>query len=241
MRYADLGVATAERNLWRTNTAPVFDHELSALVARRVRARYRRCWRNAACAVGLLGNDAHYVEGWVVVDESAPLVLEHGWCEVDGRIVDPTYTPQVSGLEPPLAFFAGMRFDPREAATALTRQALPIAWSRDSPAYHRSFEAAWRDAARRLPREPLPKTRVVHCRHEPFDLFIGRPSKWGNQFHIGRDGTREAVIAKFRHWLMRRPLLLREVRSLRGKVLGCHCPPQPCHGDVLAELADLAP
>ena len=29
------------------------------------------------------------------------------------------------------------------------------------------------------------------------DLYIGRPSKWGNPFVIGRDGTRDEVILKY--------------------------------------------
>jgi hypothetical protein len=31
-----------------------------------------------------------------------------------------------------------------------------------------------------------------------------------------------------------------ELAELKGKRLGCFCHPQPCHGDVLAELAELA-
>lgn len=28
-------------------------------------------------------------------------------------------------------------------------------------------------------------TKVVHCKKEPYDVYIGRPSKWGNPFtHI---------------------------------------------------------
>ena len=42
-------------------------------------------------------------------------------------------------------------------------------------------------------------TRVVHCKREPFDIYIGRPSKWGNPFVIGRDGNREQVIEKYPH------------------------------------------
>ncbi|MBI4514499.1 MAG: DUF4326 domain-containing protein [Deltaproteobacteria bacterium] len=90
-----------------------------------------------------------------------------------------------------------------------------------------------------MPSEPRPKTRVVHCRREPADVFIGRPSKWGSPFHIGRDGSRAEVVDKFRQWLIRQPLLLRDLRALRGMALGCDCAPEPCHGDVLAELADL--
>jgi hypothetical protein len=29
-------------------------------------------------------------------------------------------------------------------------------------------------------------------------VYIGRPSKWGNPFVIGRDGSREEVIEKYR-------------------------------------------
>ncbi|WP_435005205.1 DUF4326 domain-containing protein [Tundrisphaera lichenicola] len=37
---------------------------------------------------------------------------------------------------------------------------------------------------------------VVHCKREPFVIYIGRPGKWSNPFAIGRDETREQVIAK---------------------------------------------
>ena len=83
-------------------------------------------------------------------------------------------------------------------------------------------------------------TRVVHCRKEQFDIYIGRrPGHiWGNPFLIGRDGTRDEVIAKYRGWIEAQPLLLEAIGQLRGRVLGCWCKPLPCHGDVLAELAD---
>lgn len=78
---------------------------------------------------------------------------------------------------------------------------------------------------------------VVHCKREPYDVYIGRPSKWGNPFAIGTDGTREEVIAKYRAWLIEQPLLVIALPELRGKTLGCWCAPQACHGDVLVELA----
>lgn len=84
------------------------------------------------------------------------------------------------------------------------------------------------------------KTRVVHCKREPYDVYIGRPSKWGNPFVIGTDGTREQVIAKYRRWLESQPQLLAALPELKGKTLGCWCAPDACHGDVLAELADAA-
>jgi Domain of unknown function (DUF4326) len=216
------------------------DKEWSIRIAQRVRARFRRCWDNAARAVHHLGDGARYVEGWIVVHRGDPLVVEHGWCEVDGRIVDPTYTTYVSTLEPPLAYFPGQRFSPAETYRAQRQAAFPIALHDDPPEYHRAFEAALRHARGMLPQEPLPPTRVVNCRQEPCDLFVGRPSKWANPFHLGRQATPEQVVEKFRRWFIRQPSLLREVQTLRGKVLGCDCAPEPCHGDVLAEFADFA-
>jgi hypothetical protein len=76
---------------------------------------------------------------------------------------------------------------------------------------------------------------VVHIR-EPHDVYIGRPSKWGNPFYLGIDGDRKAVIDKYREWIEKQPALMESLEELRGKRLGCYCAPQPCHGDVLVEL-----
>ena len=81
---------------------------------------------------------------------------------------------------------------------------------------------------------------VVHCKKAPYDVYIGRPSKWDNPFVIGKHGTRDEVIQRYREWLMSQPELLAEVKTLKGKVLGCYCAPAACHGDVLSELANLA-
>jgi len=81
---------------------------------------------------------------------------------------------------------------------------------------------------------------VVHCKKEPYDVYIGRGSKWGNPFIIGKDGTRDEVIALYRMLLYteRNDLLLSVKKELSGKILGCWCAPNPCHGDILAALAN---
>lgn len=85
----------------------------------------------------------------------------------------------------------------------------------------------------------MTQTRVVHVRKSGYDVFIGRPSLWGNPFLIGRDGTRDEVIAKYRSYLMKRPQLVRRARKeLTGKRLGCFCHPLPCHGDVLVMICN---
>lgn len=89
---------------------------------------------------------------------------------------------------------------------------------------------------------PGPTTRVVNVHQAPtFDVFIGRPSKWGNPFVIGRDGTREQVIVKFYRYLIEKPELMAALGELQGKTLGCFCSPLPCHGQVLARLASELP
>jgi hypothetical protein len=86
----------------------------------------------------------------------------------------------------------------------------------------------------------MSKTKVVNIRKlkkgEGYDVYIGRPSKWGNPFLIGQDGTREEVIKKYRRYILSRPDLLRQLKELKGKKLGCWCKPKACHGDVLVEL-----
>lgn len=70
-------------------------------------------------------------------------------------------------------------------------------------------------------------------------VYIGRPSKWGNPFVIGRDGTRDEVIAKFEQYLFGNPELLAAVMSeLKGRDVMCFCAPAACHGDVLVRVAN---
>lgn len=93
--------------------------------------------------------------------------------------------------------------------------------------------------------EQSPKVLNKRTDNIPLDaIYVGRPSKWGNPYAIGRDGTREEVIARYRIWLetmiydfdiLHRRL---NIEELRGKDLVCWCSPLPCHADVLLELAN---
>ena len=81
---------------------------------------------------------------------------------------------------------------------------------------------------------------VVHCRKaHAMDVYIGRPSEWGNPFLIGRDGSREAVVAKFAHMIDHDEAKKEEIRrELKGKILACYCAPDLCHGDVLHDVSE---
>jgi len=80
--------------------------------------------------------------------------------------------------------------------------------------------------------------RTVHCKQDHYDVYFGRPSKWGNPFAISRDRSRKEVIEKYRKWFLAQTNLLDSVRELQGKVLGCFCFPKRCHGDILAFYAN---
>ena len=90
------------------------------------------------------------------------------------------------------------------------------------------------------------KKYVVNCKTDQYDVYIGRPSKFGNPFSH-RHGTqaecvvdtREEAIECFKNYLFATPKLLKAVRmELKNKILGCHCGVLQCHGEILAEIAN---
>ena len=80
--------------------------------------------------------------------------------------------------------------------------------------------------------------RVVHCSRATYDIYVGRPSVWGNPFVVGKDGTREECIERYRTWIVTQAELIGRLHELEGKVLACWCAPKPCHGEVLVELVE---
>ncbi len=93
------------------------------------------------------------------------------------------------------------------------------------------------------------KPKVVHCQREKYDVYIGRPSKFGNVFSHKdntlakfKTATVEEAVKKYEDWLLTQPELLQAVKSeLKGKVLGCWCKykgNESCHGDVLLRIAN---
>ena len=80
----------------------------------------------------------------------------------------------------------------------------------------------------------------VNFNNQFCDVYIGRPSMYGNPFRIGPDGTRQEVLERYEQWLWsRRHLLNNIIRVLPGKILGCHCTlTMPCHGDLLVRIAN---
>jgi hypothetical protein len=85
-------------------------------------------------------------------------------------------------------------------------------------------------------------TRVVNMKTEPFDIYVGRPSKWGNPYSHKPGtlaeflvGSRKEAIEKFEDYLLNNKELMDSLHELKGKTLGCWCHPKACHGDILAK------
>ena len=79
--------------------------------------------------------------------------------------------------------------------------------------------------------------KVVNIHKSTYTVFIGRPSRFGNPFRIGRDGTRAQVIKLYENWVRRHPDTLRRIRRLKvADILGCYCAPELCHGDVIRKI-----
>ena len=81
--------------------------------------------------------------------------------------------------------------------------------------------------------------KVVHCQKSPYDVLIDRTTKWGNPFRIGVDGDRKEVLEKYENHLRNNPQLLKDIMELDGKILGCWCSPENCHGDIIIRYINL--
>ena len=88
---------------------------------------------------------------------------------------------------------------------------------------------------------------VVHCKKHPYDVYVGRPSVFGNPFSCKpksvaeiKVNTVEDAVACHEAWLETQPELVAQIkRELKDKVLGCWCAPgKPCHAQTLASLAN---
>jgi len=79
--------------------------------------------------------------------------------------------------------------------------------------------------------------------------YCGRPSRYGNPFRVGHDGTHADVVQLHARWIAgdedliarvgREPPTAEEIRrDLAGKDLVCWCVPEPCHCTLLAAIAN---
>ena len=87
--------------------------------------------------------------------------------------------------------------------------------------------------------QPEVLNKRFHKINPDTDVFIGRPTIWGNPYPISKVNSREKVIAKYREYLEQHPEVVAQAKiHLKGKNLVCFCAPLPCHGHVLIEVAN---
>lgn len=78
---------------------------------------------------------------------------------------------------------------------------------------------------------------------DPNHIYIGRDmsfyvkgaigSKWQNPYSVKKYG-RESCLKMYENYALKN--LINDIHELDGKVLGCWCHPEPCHGDILLKL-----
>lgn len=101
----------------------------------------------------------------------------------------------------------------------------------------------------------IQRRRVKGWRMPEGAVYVGRGTRWGNPFRVGktqmhdiRDATAQECVDLYREWVTARPVVLglspqgmvAEIREhLRGRDLACWCPlDAPCHADVLLDIAN---
>lgn len=101
----------------------------------------------------------------------------------------------------------------------------------------------------------IQRKRIKGWRMPPNTVYIGRGSRWGNSYVVGKDGTPEECSRKYMEDLLpyshhgpRSTLTdfhisvanLEEIELvLAGKNVACWCGPNDlCHGDELLKLAN---
>jgi len=85
------------------------------------------------------------------------------------------------------------------------------------------------------------KNLIAWAELERLAVRIDRSTRYGNPFILDEDGDRDQVCDSYeRHYITRKPSITDRIDSgeLSGKVLVCHCYPQRCHGDCLADQAN---
>lgn len=82
------------------------------------------------------------------------------------------------------------------------------------------------------------KNLIAWAERAGLAVRIDRGTRYGNPFVVGEDGTRDDVCDAYdMHYLPHKPSIMSRIEAgdLSGKVLVCHCYPERCHGESLAD------
>lgn len=86
---------------------------------------------------------------------------------------------------------------------------------------------------------------VVHYQKDKYDVYIGRPSKWGNPYSHKDDtiaefkvDTVDEAIKKYEEYLLNNHELMKSLPELKYKKIACWCITKKCHGYILKKYVD---
>ena len=70
-------------------------------------------------------------------------------------------------------------------------------------------------------------------------VYVGRPTKWGNPYKINEKFDKANAVRLHREYVEMHVDAEEIKRELKGKNLACWCKEgEPCHADVLLEIAN---
>jgi len=161
-----------------------------------------------------------------------------------------------SGDEWALLMDMGASGEPLHYGAFFRRGGLILAGQDLAHVDHGTGEARLTDKGRReYDRRLPPPVRIQRKRTKGYNMqaeslalngrpavYVGRPSSWRNPYRVTNICTAAEAVEAFREiWVraIENPLSRAALDELRGKNLACWCPlDQPCHADVLLELAN---
>jgi len=82
---------------------------------------------------------------------------------------------------------------------------------------------------------------VVNKYRDKYDVYIGRPSVFGNPYSVHEFGRDKAITMYEKHFLEKigqDETFRKEVMTLKDKTLGCFCKPKSCHGDIIIKYLE---
>lgn len=93
------------------------DEERSKVIAEQIRSKAKQPFENAYKAALAL-TDALYVQGFLVSQGKPQQPIEHGWLELDDRLIDP-HLPHLQGSSDTLFYFTAQRLSVEDLKSAV--------------------------------------------------------------------------------------------------------------------------
>jgi Domain of unknown function (DUF4326) len=169
----------------------------------------------------------------VLQDGEIPVKTAHRW-QIEASIPDDLFEQHIVEVKEQQRELtsAGLRRLAAELKEAA--DVLDAGWSESEICRRQDVEQGWT----RIANMKTDLALIAWAKEHNVFERIDRMTEWGNPFLYPADGERIVVVENYQWFLDNKPSLLAKLDTLKGKVLGCWCHPEQCHGDVLQEYAD---